>query len=120
MKINLIINLKDKDSSLSFYQYYPRLFKAYFPKVNEIIIEELSDAGYLYFQSTLALDQLIDNKNIQKIFEPFYTTKTRGTGLGLAITKQIIDQHQGEIHIESTVGSGTHVSVVLPITREEI
>lgn len=66
MKINLIINLKDKDSSLSFYQYYPRLFKAYFPKVNEIIIEELSDAGYLYFQSTLALDQLIDNKNIQK------------------------------------------------------
>ncbi|MPL55040.1 hypothetical protein SDC9_00507 [bioreactor metagenome] len=69
MKINLIINLKDKDSSLSFYQYYPRLFKAYFPKVNEIIIEELSDAGYLYFQSTLALDQLIDNKNIQKIFE---------------------------------------------------
>ena len=57
---------------------------------------------------------------IEKIFEPFYTTKERGTGLGLAITRQIIEQHHGEIFIESIPGKGTTVRVTLPIEREEL
>lgn len=61
----------------------------------------------------------IPAENLEKIFEPFFTTRARGTGLGLAITKQIIEQHQGEIFIESTVGQGTTVTVRLPIEREE-
>lgn len=61
----------------------------------------------------------IPAENLEKIFEPFFTTRARGTGLGLAITKQIIEQHQGEIFIESTVGQGTKVTVRLPIEREE-
>ena len=62
----------------------------------------------------------ITPENIEKIFEPFFTTKDRGTGLGLAISRQIIEQHQGEIYIESTVGMGTTVKVVLPIKHEEL
>ncbi len=62
----------------------------------------------------------IPDENLEKIFEPFYTTKARGTGLGLAITKQIIEQHQGEIHIDSIVGTGTCVTVILPTERKEI
>lgn len=62
----------------------------------------------------------IPTENLDKIFEPFYTTKERGTGLGLAITKQIIDQHHGEITIESTIGEGTCVTVTLPINKEEL
>lgn len=62
----------------------------------------------------------IPTENLDKIFEPFYTTKERGTGLGLAITKQIIDQHHGEIRIESTIGEGTCVTVTLPIDQEEL
>lgn len=62
----------------------------------------------------------IPAESLNKIFEPFYTTKTRGTGLGLAITRQIIEQHYGEIHIESSVATGTCVMVTLPIEREEI
>lgn len=62
----------------------------------------------------------IPAENLERIYEPFYTTKERGTGLGLAITRQIIEQHHGEIHIESTVGKGTVVTVILPTEREEI
>jgi two-component system NtrC family sensor kinase len=58
--------------------------------------------------------------DLEKIFEPFYTTKARGTGLGLAITRQIIEQHHGTIGIESMIGSGTRVTLTLPIVREEI
>ncbi|MDA8430147.1 MAG: Cache 3/Cache 2 fusion domain-containing protein [Geobacteraceae bacterium] len=62
----------------------------------------------------------IPQESIEKIFEPFYTTKERGTGLGLAITRQIIEQHHGEIAIESRPGQGTTVRVTLPIEHEEL
>jgi two-component system NtrC family sensor kinase len=62
----------------------------------------------------------IPAESLEKIFEPFYTTKERGTGLGLAITRQIIEQHQGEISIESEQGKGTTVTVTLPFEREEL
>jgi two-component system NtrC family sensor kinase len=57
---------------------------------------------------------------IEKIFEPFYTTKERGTGLGLAIARQIIERHHGEIHIDSEPGKGTTVTVILPFDHEEL
>jgi two-component system NtrC family sensor kinase len=57
----------------------------------------------------------IAEEDLERIFEPFFTTRARGTGLGLAITKQIIDQHGGQIRIESEVGVGTTVTVLLPI-----
>lgn len=61
----------------------------------------------------------ISDENLEKIFEPFFTTRARGTGLGLAITKQIIDQHQGEIFIDSIIDKGTTVVVRLPLERQE-
>lgn len=51
-----------------------------------------------------------------KIFEPFFTTKEtgKGTGLGLAIVAQVVEDHQGKIHVESRQGSGTTFTVSLP------
>jgi len=54
-----------------------------------------------------------------KVFAPFFTTKEIGTGLGLPIVKRIVEEHRGTVSIESAPGSGTKVSVVVPISRED-
>lgn len=58
--------------------------------------------------------QGIDPDHLDHIFTPFFTTKEEGTGLGMAICKQIVEQHGGTISVESVVGKGTRVLVLLP------
>ncbi|HDR3888104.1 TPA: two-component sensor histidine kinase [Bacillus cereus] len=56
----------------------------------------------------------IENEEIEKIGKAFYTTKENGTGLGLMITYKIIEEHQGSIAIQSSMGVGTKVEIYLP------
>ncbi len=56
----------------------------------------------------------IDPDQLQRIFSPFYTSKSSGTGLGLAISKKLIDAHGGSIEAESTPGVGTAFLVTFP------
>ena len=51
----------------------------------------------------------------EKIFTPFFTTKSRGTGLGLPTAKRLIEAHHGTIHIDCPPGGGTTVTVQLPL-----
>jgi PAS domain S-box-containing protein len=53
-------------------------------------------------------------EDVERIFEPHYTTKVKGTGLGLAIARQIVDEHRGTIVAQSTPGQGTSVRIFLP------
>ncbi|MEE2756447.1 MAG: ATP-binding protein [Myxococcota bacterium] len=51
---------------------------------------------------------------LDRIFDPFYSTKKRGTGLGLALVHRIVEEHSGRIHVFSQPGEGTRFSVILP------
>ena len=53
-------------------------------------------------------------EDVDRIFEPHYTTKVKGTGLGLAIARQIVAEHGGDIEAESQLGRGTCVRIRLP------
>ncbi len=57
----------------------------------------------------------IEAKNIESIFNPFFTTKPEGVGLGLAICSKIVDEHGGNIAVESTAGEGSVFQVILPL-----
>jgi signal transduction histidine kinase len=57
----------------------------------------------------------IPQDQINRIFEPFYTTKAKGTGLGLMIVQRIVRDHGGRIELESRVDEGTQFRVWLPL-----
>ncbi len=60
----------------------------------------------------------IRQEELERIFEPFYTTKQDGTGLGLAVSRKIIESHNGTLTVESEMGTGTTVVVRLPFMHE--
>lgn len=59
----------------------------------------------------------IDPKHLETIFNPFFTTKPEGVGLGLAIVSKIVDEHGGQIMVESTLGEGSVFRVYLPVAQ---
>lgn len=63
----------------------------------------------------------ISKENLEKIFQPFFTTKPAGSGFGLSETLKIIQAHHGSIKVESKLGEGSSFRLLLPVTarREE-
>ncbi|BCB97342.1 sensor histidine kinase [Dissulfurispira thermophila] len=60
----------------------------------------------------------IRKEDIDRVFDPFFTTRPTGTGLGLSITKRIIEEHGGKIEVESVWGKGTKFKIYLPLEEE--
>jgi two-component system sensor histidine kinase HydH len=61
----------------------------------------------------------ISPEQINKIFDPYYTTKSKGTGLGLAIVQKIIEAHGGQIEVNSTIDKGTSFLISIPCEHIE-
>ncbi len=58
----------------------------------------------------------IPDEDMNKLFDPFFSTKEGGIGLGLSIAHRIVDQHHGKIEVESTPGNGTLFTLWLPVS----
>ena len=87
-----------------------------------IKIYRTSLPGHLSGQSCCVIEiadtgEGISKDDLSKILEPFFTTKKdgKGTGLGLSVSKMIIDNHGGDLVIESELGKGTNAKIVLPL-----
>jgi len=62
----------------------------------------------------------IGAEHLDKIFEPYFSTKQTGFGLGLAVAKKVVEEHGGSIRVESRVGDGTTFTVELPVSTDEV
>jgi PAS domain S-box-containing protein len=62
----------------------------------------------------------INGRDIERIFDPFFTNKPGGTGLGLSIVHRIVEDHNGTIHVTSTPGRGTRVLLKVPLAMQEV
>ena len=95
--------------------------------------QSIADAGSIKITTGLAGDgkfifaEIVDNgcgisaEELNKIFDPFFTTKQdSGTGLGLSVSYGIINNHGGNINVSSDVGSGTSITINLPVAYNEV
>ncbi|MED1864826.1 PAS domain S-box protein [Fictibacillus nanhaiensis] len=88
-------------------------------------IDSMNDGGEIMIQAQKIDSQIhvtvkdqgcgIPRNRIEKMCEPFYTTKEKGTGLGLMISSKIMKEHKGELRFTSIEGEGTTASMVLPV-----
>ncbi|MBN1578412.1 MAG: PAS domain-containing protein [Chitinispirillaceae bacterium] len=88
----------------------------------EIKQNEISDLSEGVYVSITVRDQGtgIPQDYLTKVFDPFFTTKQSGSGLGLATTYSIVRKHGGHISIQSELGNGTTVNIILPAIIDDI
>ena len=82
-------------------------------EVLKVEIGAVSSAGQVRFW-VLDNGAGIPPENLERIFQPYFTTRSRGTGLGLAIARRIVEVHQGTITVKSQPGQGARFLVTLP------
>ncbi|MFJ9500440.1 PAS domain S-box protein [Brevibacillus centrosporus] len=124
-------NMSAVEIELSLESELPPIFcdenqlKQVFVNIMKNGIESMKDGGKMKIASQRRAQHLslsftdegcgIPKEKLDKIGDPFYTTKEQGTGLGMMITQKIIQHHKGVMQFESEVGKGTTVTVLLPI-----
>ncbi len=84
------------------------------PQIEVICEDEASDYVVVKIRDN---GQGMDPHLVERIFEPFHTTKPKGTGLGLAITHKILEMHQAEVVVKSEVGKGTEFKILFPTLK---
>jgi len=84
----------------------PEIFNRHVIRERENLVVEIKDTG-------VGMPEEVRNK----IFTPFFTTKSGGTGIGMSLAQKVITEHWGFLDVESSPGDGTKFKVILPILR---
>jgi len=100
---NLFLNASDAMQDGGRLAVYTRDTDAQQDESTPRVIIEVSDTG-----------TGIDHSILDRIFDPFFSTKSGGTGLGLAMVEKIVREHDGTVRVESDKDTGTMVEVILP------
>ena len=77
-----------------------------------VITETSNGKAYIIVEDT---GEGVSKENMQKLFDPFFSTKSTGLGLGLAMTKRVIEEHGGKADFQSTEGKGSIMTISLPV-----
>jgi len=121
--------LRKCDSSLPVCLSDPKRLKQIFINLVKNALEAMEDGGRLFIQSEYLAEDAslcftvtdtgkgIEQDKLQRIGEPFFTTKEKGTGLGVMVTNKFVESLGGTIKYESELGQGTSVIVTLPFER---
>jgi signal transduction histidine kinase/HAMP domain-containing protein len=130
-KVHLSLNLQENLPPIS---GHPSQLQQVFTNLILNAVQAMPQGGSLTISTVLRQDedkihvsfadtgQGIARENLDKIFEPFFSTKKvgEGTGLGLSVSYGLIRNHGGEIKVTSEAGRGTVFTVVLPVGRDQI
>lgn len=82
-----------------------------------IVSSGIADDGKSVYVGIEDTGKGIDAKDLERLFDPFYTTRKNGTGLGLAVVQRIVELHEGKIKVESIPGRKTVFTVELPVSN---
>lgn len=128
--------IKNRISVIRLYGELPPI-SCYASQINQVLLNILTNAvhaisgsGQIWITTTLVPENKVSvsikdsgvgmsPEIVEKIFEPFFTTKEvgKGTGLGLSISYGIIQNHEGDIQVNSFVGQGTEFTILIPIQQ---
>jgi two-component system NtrC family sensor kinase len=122
VNIRFVIDVEPQDLTI---EADPEQMERVFINLFENAVDAMSGTGELSARARKERDRVkavisdsgkgMTADKVEKIFEPFYTTRDRGTGLGLAIILNIVKKHGGDIKVESEVGKGTAFTITLPV-----
>ncbi len=114
-------------SDMPIVKFDARQFKEVLLNLCQNAIRAINNSGSLNIESAAEKNNVIikvkdtgegiQEKNLDNIFSPFFSTKEGGMGLGLSIVQRIVESHGGRIRCSSQVGSGTTFTIFLPIER---
>ncbi len=127
LRVNRIEVVKKVPARLAQVKWDEARMQHVFLSIFRNAIEAMSPGGHLRvevmltrgrkqeLQIVIANDGVpIPEELVDKVFEPYFTTKRSGTGLGLATVKKVVEEHQGQISIESAPEKGTKVKILMP------
>lgn len=128
-------NLRGQSIDLRLGNYVPRLhlnakeMKQLILNLCRNAMEAMDDKGALTIETRMVGERVelcvkdtgfgIPKDKLDRLFEPFYTTKSKGTGLGLALCMSIVQRHHGTISVESEEGIGTTFTISFPLVDRD-